>query len=135
MIGLPPAVRENPKNLNHAFLPKPDFEAYRNIAKKENEVHQDYLAADGYQEPDHPSTLMKMIKGRANALSTANYERRQVLPSQIIWDGNIDCFEEFRNKVEGHYGQIGAGYLFDPDFQEAHLEKGADCYIAVILIS
>jgi hypothetical protein len=51
------------------------------------------------------------------------------LPSQIIWDGNIDCFEEFRNKVEGHYGQIGAGYLFDSDFQEAYLEKGADCYI------
>ena len=30
---------------------------------------------------------------------------------------------------EGHYGQIGAGYLFDSDFQEAYLEKGLDCYI------
>jgi hypothetical protein len=70
-----------PKNLNHAFLPKPDFEGYRNSAKEEYEEHQDYLAANGYHEPDHPSTFMKMIKGRANTLSTANDERRQVLPS------------------------------------------------------
>jgi hypothetical protein len=27
----------NPKNFNHAFLPKPDFEGYRNNAKKEFE--------------------------------------------------------------------------------------------------
>jgi hypothetical protein len=59
---------------------------------------------------------MKIIKGRANVLSTSNVERRQVLPSRVIWDGNIDRFEEFRNKVDGHYGHIGAGYLFDSDF-------------------
>jgi hypothetical protein len=34
----------------------------------------------------------------------------------------------FRNNVEGHYGQIGAGYLFDLSFQEAYLENGVDCY-------
>jgi hypothetical protein len=101
--------------LNHVFLPKSDFEGYRNSAKKENEEHQDYLAADGYQEPDHPSTFMKMIKGRANALSAANDERIQVVPSRVIWDGNIECFED--SEVEGHYGQIGSGYLFDSDFQ------------------
>jgi hypothetical protein len=118
-----------PKNLNHAFLPKSDFEGYRNSAKKEFEEQQDYLATDEYQEPDYPSTFMKMIKGRANALSTANDERCQVSSSRVIWDGNIDQFEELRNKVEGHYGQIGAGILFDSDFQEEYLEKGADCYI------
>jgi hypothetical protein len=117
-----------PKNLNDAFLPKPDFEGDRNSAKNEYKEHQDYLAADGYQEPDHPSTFMKMIKGRANALSTANDERRQVLPSRVIWDGSLDHFEEFRNKFEGHYGQIGAAYLFDSDFQKANLENGAECY-------
>ena len=42
----------------------------------------DYLAEDTHQEPDHPSTFMKMIKGRANAISTANDERRQVLTSR-----------------------------------------------------
>jgi hypothetical protein len=31
--------------------------------------------------------------------------------------------------VEGHYGQSGAGYLFDPDFQAAYLERGPDCYV------
>jgi hypothetical protein len=59
----------------------------------------------------------------------ANDERRQVLPSRVIWDGSIDHFELFRNSVEGHYGQIGAGYLFDTDFQIAYLEKGADCFV------
>ena len=117
-----------PKNFNHAFLPKPDFEGYRNNAKKEYEENQDYLDADGYQGLEHPSTFMKMIKSRAHMLSAARDERRQVLPSRVIWDGNIDRFELFRNNVEGHYGQIGAGYLFDSDFQEAYLEKGADCY-------
>jgi hypothetical protein len=38
-------------------------------------------------------------------------------------------FEVFRNNVEAHYGQIGAGYLFDSSFQEAYLEKGVDCYV------
>jgi hypothetical protein len=38
-------------------------------------------------------------------------------------------FEVFRNNVEGHYGQIGAGYLFDSSFQEAYLERGVDCYV------
>jgi hypothetical protein len=36
------------KNFNHAFFPKPDFEGYRNNAKKEYEECPDYLAADGY---------------------------------------------------------------------------------------
>jgi hypothetical protein len=38
-------------------------------------------------------------------------------------------YRPFRNNVEGHYGQIGAGYLFDSSFQQAYLEKGVDCYI------
>ena len=34
-----------------------------------------------------------------------------------------------RNNVEGHYGQIGAGHLFDSILQKEYLEKGGDCYI------
>jgi hypothetical protein len=49
--------------------------------------------------------------------------------SGIIWDGTIDRFEVFRNNIEGHYGQIGAGYLFDSSFQEAYLERGVNCYV------
>jgi hypothetical protein len=69
-----------------------------------------------HQEPDHPSTLMKMIKERTRAMSAVNDERRQVLPSKVIWHGIIDRFEVFRNNLEGHYGQIGAGYLFYSSF-------------------
>jgi hypothetical protein len=56
---------------------------------------------------------MKMAKKRTPTMSVVNDERRQVLPSKVIWEGTIDRFEVFRNSVEGHYGQIGAGYLFD----------------------
>jgi hypothetical protein len=46
-------------------------------------------------------------------MSALNDERLQILSSNIIWYGTMDRFEVFRNNVEGHYGQIGAGYLFD----------------------
>jgi hypothetical protein len=110
-----------PKHLNHAFEPKPDFDGYRNDVKKayENENNPYPLGVDEHQVPDHPSSFMNMIKGRSRAKSAANDERRQVLPSRVIWDGSIDRFEVFRNNVEGHYGQIGAGYLFDTSFQTA----------------
>jgi hypothetical protein len=71
---------------------------------------------------------MKISKERTRTMSAVNDERRQVLPSKVIWDGTIDRFEVFRNSVDGHYGQIGSGYLFDSSFQEAYLERGADCY-------
>ena len=48
-----------PKNFNHAFLPKPDFEEYRRNARKDHDVDPDYLAEDGHPEPDHPSTFSK----------------------------------------------------------------------------
>jgi hypothetical protein len=72
---------------------------------------------------------MKMVKERTPTMSAANDERRQVVPSKVIWDGTIDRFEVFRNNVEGHYEQIGAGYLFDSSFQKAYLERGVDYYV------
>jgi hypothetical protein len=72
------------------------------------------LGVDEHQVPDHPSSFMNMIKARSRAISN---ERRHILSSRIIWDGSIDRFEVFRNNVESHYGQIGAGYLFDIGFQ------------------
>jgi hypothetical protein len=118
-----------PKNFNHACLPKPDFEGYRNNAKKEFEENQNYVGEEFHQEPDHPITFMKMVKERTPTMSAVKDERRQVLHSKVIWDGTIDRFEVFRNNVEGHYGQIGAGYLFDSCFQEAYFERGVDCYV------
>jgi hypothetical protein len=118
-----------PKHLNHAFMPKPDFDGSRNDVKKAYENDPYPLGVDEYQVPDHPSSFMNMIEGRSQAISAANDERRQVLPSRVIWDASIDRFEVFRNSVEGHYGQVGAGYLFDTSFQTAYLEKGVDCYV------
>jgi hypothetical protein len=64
---------------------------------------------------------MKMVKERTRTISAVNHERRHVLASKVIWDGTIDRFEVFRINVEGHYGQIGAGYLFDSSFQDAYV--------------
>jgi hypothetical protein len=72
---------------------------------------------------------MNMVKERTRKMSAVNDERRQVLPSKFIWDGTIDHFEVLRNNVEGHYEQIGAGYLFDSSFQEAYFERAVDCYV------
>jgi hypothetical protein len=62
-------------------------------------------------------------------MSAVNDERRQILPSKVIWYETVDNFEVFRNNVEGHSGKIGAGYVFDWSFQEAYLERGVDCYV------
>jgi hypothetical protein len=47
------------------------------------------LLVNEHQMQDHPSTFMKMIKLRANEISSANDERRQVLNPRVIWDGYI----------------------------------------------
>jgi hypothetical protein len=46
---------------------------------------------------------MKMVKERTQTMSAVNDEKRQVLPSKVIWHGTIDCFEVFRNNVEDYY--------------------------------
>jgi hypothetical protein len=73
---------------------------------KTYEKEQYPLGVDGHQMSDHPSTFMKMVKGRSHATSGANDERSQVLTARVIWDGSIDRFEVFRNNVKGHYGQM-----------------------------
>jgi hypothetical protein len=59
---------------------------------------------------------MKIVKERTRTMSAVNSKRFQLLPSKVIWYGTIDRFEVFRNNVEGHYGQIASGYLFDSSF-------------------
>jgi hypothetical protein len=73
-----------PYHLNHAFMPKPDFEGYRNNVKKAYENDQYPLGVDEHQVPDHPSFFMNKMKGRSQAISAANDERHQVLPSRFI---------------------------------------------------
>jgi hypothetical protein len=70
-----------------------------------------------------------LIKERTQTMSAVNDERRQVLPSKVIWDETIDRFEVFRNNVEGHYGQLVLVIYFYSSFQKAYLERGVDCYV------
>jgi hypothetical protein len=63
-------------------------------------------------------------------MSAVNYERRQFLPSKVIWDGTIERSEVFRYNVEGKYG---SGYLFDTRFQEENVETGVDCHIDLLI--
>jgi hypothetical protein len=72
---------------------------------------------------------MKIIKERTQTMSATHDERRRFLPSKVIWNGTKHRFEVFRNNFEGHYGQIGAGNLFDSSFQEAYLSRCVDCYV------
>jgi hypothetical protein len=72
-----------PKNFNHAILPKPDFEGYRNNVKKEFEEDQNYIGEEIHQEPDHP-TFIYMIKERKWTMSAASNKWRQVSSSKVI---------------------------------------------------
>jgi hypothetical protein len=72
---------------------------------------------------------LNIVKERTREISSLNDERHKVLVSKVIRDGTIDHFEVFRNNVEGHYEQIGAGYSFDSSFQKAYLDRGDDCYV------
>jgi hypothetical protein len=65
-----------PKNFNHAFLPKPDFEGYRNNNKKEFQENQNYVGEEFHQEPDHPSNFIKMVNEGTRIMSGVNDERR-----------------------------------------------------------
>ena len=84
-----------PKSLNHAFMPKPNFEECCNEIKQIYEESQNYLVEDGIEEADNSSSFMKISRARTNV---ALDEKRHVLPSWVIWDGNLDRFEEIRNK-------------------------------------
>jgi hypothetical protein len=101
-------------DFNHAFLPKPDFDGYRNNAKKEFEGNRNCIGYEEfYQESNHPSTFMKMVKEITRTISAVNGERRQVLPSKVIWDGTINRFEVFRSNVEDHE-KLSPYFVFCP---------------------
>jgi hypothetical protein len=75
------------------FYPNLTLKGTGNDAKKEFEENQNYIDDEEFhQESYHPSTFMKMVKERTRTMSALNDERRQVLPSKVIWDGTIDRF-------------------------------------------
>jgi hypothetical protein len=121
-----------PTNLNHAFMPRSDFEGYGQEVKKQYEGDGSIpipVDENLHQMQDNASTFMTRIRERDLSKIATNDERRQVYNTRVTWDGSIDRFEVFRNNVEGHYGKSSAGYLFDPDFQTEYLESGPDCFV------
>ena len=57
-----------PKNLNHAFMPKPNFEECRREVKQKYEESQSYVIEDGIEEADNPRSFVKITRGRAQLL-------------------------------------------------------------------
>ena len=78
---------------------------------------------------EESAAFWRKSAARAAALSPNKYEKRTPLPARIVWTGALGGFENFRNKVEGHYAQIGAGYLFDEEIQAKFLEKGYEAIL------
>jgi hypothetical protein len=68
------------------FLYKPDFERYRKNSKNKLQENQNYVGKEFHQEPECPSTFMKMVKERTWIISSVDDERHQILPSKVIWD-------------------------------------------------
>jgi hypothetical protein len=59
--------------------------ALRDTGTHTFEENKNYVGDEElHQEPDHPSTFMKMVKERTQSMSAVNDERRQVLPSKVI---------------------------------------------------
>ena len=84
-----------PFTRNHAFLPESNFEECRREVKQKYEEIQSYVVKD---DIDSPSSFMNIIRARTDAALSTKSEKRQVLPSRVIWNGNLDHFEEFRKK-------------------------------------
>jgi hypothetical protein len=80
------------KHLTHAFIPKPDFEGYRQDVKKQYEGGSNFLSEDLHQMPDNASAFVTRIRQRAANNSPVYDERRQVLNPRITWYGSIDRF-------------------------------------------
>ena len=57
-----------PKNLNHAFMSKPNFEEYRREENQKFEESRKYVVEDDVEEADNPSSFMKMIKARTDTV-------------------------------------------------------------------
>jgi hypothetical protein len=71
------------------IYPNLTFEGYKNNAKKEFEENKNYVGDEEFhQEPDYPSTFMKMVKERTRTMSAVNDERRPSITfkSHLRWN-------------------------------------------------
>ena len=109
-----------------AFIEPHDFDQARKmIAEQEKDSKMEKNGVD----LEESAAFWRKSAARAAALSPNKYEKRTPLPARIVWTGALGDFENFQNKVEGHYAQIGAGYLFDEEIQAKFLEKGYEAIL------
>ena len=112
-----------------AFIPKPVFTHTRQPSHQPE--HRTSTGNVSLTEPQQAS-LQFMSQARAHPLSAGSHGKitaRAAFPSRYAWDGNIDKFKSFQSHLEGHYSQVGAGYLFDTAFQAAYMARGTACYV------
>ncbi len=57
------------------------------------------------------------------------HPKRAALPASVQWDGEISKFLPYKKQVIGHFIQIGAGYLFDTEFQELWKKHKDNCLL------
>ena len=72
--------------------------------------------------------FMENINRYTSTKLDSKSEKQTPLPPRYTWDGDMDKFKDFHNQLEGHYQQVGAGYLFRSDFQRAYLLEGPEYY-------
>ena len=53
---------------------------------------------------------------------------RHTLNEKVKWDGGRSTFDTYKNSIEGHLLQVGAGYLTRNDFQLAYEELGENYF-------
>jgi len=82
-----------------------------------------------YKEDRQWEALRSWEYPTSRGIPSPREEKRTPLPARYTWNGDLATFDEFQEQVEGHYGQVGAGYLFMEDFQERYMLNGISCWI------
>jgi hypothetical protein len=85
----PDAIKDHPRNLNHAF--KPNFNSINMRQKEEGSLSS--MMKDEIGVLVCLINFIKIVKARAFATQSARDEIHQAIPSKGIWVGNLHCFE------------------------------------------
>jgi hypothetical protein len=119
-----------PKHLNHAFMPKPDFDGYRNDVKKDYENDPYPLGVDEHQVPDH--ALLSACQGGVGCIILMENRGKQdgirscyQLVNQYETDGNKNVrMKKLDNVITTVFHQHYKGGLFKwiQDYEDAFTE-------------
>ena len=98
------------------------------LGKTDGKMEKAVSIASSKGRRDTSSGFMSRLKDKYVTMNQQPKEiKRPPLPARVTWDGDFQTFDSFRNKLEGHYRQTGAGYLFNKELQKCYLKTGASC--------